>query len=681
MFELAQQITYYLSIVDGGASSRLVSMGQQLASVAMIANTVQNTFNSMVAPLQQIGTAWGRREQEINNITRTLRQYQYVGQSVAEINKEIAQSMPGATAEQRGAAFTQRYNQQFSAGREVAVGAIAQMAQLAATLPGELQDYSLALSQNLPYFAQAGMSLGASINVMSRLQAGAIASGIDPAQAARDMTQFMTMGPHLMDRSWSEVWRNFARDRRTGAPLSAERIRTMSMGDRAKVLADIAAQLGPLMDATGDSYEALMGTLRSLQSEFKLTATEPIFNAWKGTINAVNLVLAEHGPKFARIGRFISDSIVPAMTSMNKHIVSLNVLYYLYAARLSTFMSRVTFVGAQLHSVYSSFSGRAGGAARRVYNAVDGFLDDHGYDTAWKRVLSVLPMVAIRAFGLALGPVGYLLTSGLIRLITGNPMGARQVGTDMLGAMAPLVPQLFQIASALYRLWDGLVQLSATVLQIVLPMLSMMVSVLLQTVFTGLTPFFNVVVNLSTMAFAALAAALVFVAELVTEGFRVLFYILRAFGVQAMGTVATTADMIDSLKAFAWAIGEFITDIRSAVNGLLHYLHLMTDEEYTAAQRTLDINTDAVGQQNKWMASLAKALNPITSALDPNLRGQAPTNRPRVHQDFRYSRFDITQKFAEGFDPDRIASAFASDLEAMASQRLQSGFTPVGSVG
>ena len=34
--------------------------------------------------------------------------------------------------------------------------------------------------------------------------------------------------------------------------------------------------------------------------------------------------------------------------------------------------------------------------------------------------------------------------------------------------------------------------------------------------------------------------------------------------------------------------------------------------------------------------------------------------------DFRYSRFEISQRFAEGFDPDRAANQFASDLVAAA---------------
>jgi hypothetical protein len=45
--------------------------------------------------------------------------------------------------------------------------------------------------------------------------------------------------------------------------------------------------------------------------------------------------------------------------------------------------------------------------------------------------------------------------------------------------------------------------------------------------------------------------------------------------------------------------------------------------------------------------------------------------------DFRGSRFDIKQAFAEGFDPDRIAVAFANDIATLGERKLQSGFAPL----
>ncbi len=48
--------------------------------------------------------------------------------------------------------------------------------------------------------------------------------------------------------------------------------------------------------------------------------------------------------------------------------------------------------------------------------------------------------------------------------------------------------------------------------------------------------------------------------------------------------------------------------------------------------------------------------------------------------DFRNSRFDILQKFEEGFDPDRIATSFTGDLAGLSEHAVQSGFSPLFAV-
>lgn len=63
---------------------------------------------------------------------------------------------------------------------------------------------------------------------------------------------------------------------------------------------------------------------------------------------------------------------------------------------------------------------------------------------------------------------------------------------------------------------------------------------------------------------------------------------------------------------------------------------------------------------------------------EPELRRSAPGARPPAPNfDFRNSRFDIKQNFAEGFDADRIAVAFSQDLANLGEMRSQSGFAPI----
>lgn len=59
----------------------------------------------------------------------------------------------------------------------------------------------------------------------------------------------------------------------------------------------------------------------------------------------------------------------------------------------------------------------------------------------------------------------------------------------------------------------------------------------------------------------------------------------------------------------------------------------------------------------------------------------APTTTRELKVEFNNNRFDIHQQFAEGFDPDRIAVAFASDLARAGEMKVQAAFSPIYGAG
>lgn len=74
-----------------------------------------------------------------------------------------------------------------------------------------------------------------------------------------------------------------------------------------------------------------------------------------------------------------------------------------------------------------------------------------------------------------------------------------------------------------------------------------------------------------------------------------------------------------------------------------------------------------------WVAYLQSFLPAALADPKRNDRPEEGTpKKPSVNQDFRHSRFDIKNQFPEGVDPDRIAVAFASDLQALGYKKLQS---------
>ena len=130
-------------------------------------------------------------------------------------------------------------------------------------------------------------------------------------------------------------------------------------------------------------------------------------------------------------------------------------------------------------------------------------------------------------------------------------------------------------------------------------------------------------------------------------------------------------------------LAQFIQEIPNALGGVgSGIFDVMRSDAEGSAQAQEGAMRQVTATIPDWMLAIQKSISSIGKGdadLGRTGRGDR-TNRPHATQDFRYSRFDIQQRFADGFSPDRIASAFVSDLEAMASQRLSSGFAPAFSL-
>lgn len=690
MFELAQQLSYYLSVVDGGATSKLVSFGQQLASIGIVAQTAKASIQSMIQPIEAVAQAWSGREQQINNITRSLRQYQYVGQSIADINRDIARSMPGATAAQRGAEFTQVYNRQFEQGRQAARGLIQDMNRMAAILPGEANDYMQTFSMSLPFLSQGrGMTDQRAARLSSYLTAGGIAGGIDAQQSGRDLMQFLTTGPHITDRSWTEVWSQYA-TRNNGQRVSAEQIRGMTTTQRIEILENIARQLQPMMDATGDSYEALKGTLNSFKDELYLFITEPLFDSWKNVLRQSGLqfeaLRLTVGPVMRVFAAFAAKGIDAAAAKIPEA-----------AARIADWFQKMPehldMLGrmfSQIHTLYvrSNVGGMAGAVGHSLgthFRTGANYLSTHfagqgPLALALFRFFApdVLAMVLMRAVGVAMGPVGFLITSLLVRVFTSG--GAGGIFAAIANVFQWIYPPALSLAMGLNRLYEAVMEVAAVLVETLLPPIIEVVGAVVTGLLQVAVFLFGILGNLAAIIMAAVIPVLTFFVIGLQTVWTVLRVAFRTFA-NIFGFVNTTSmDFVDGLRMMAATMRNWIQEVSNDLSYLLHELHLISDEEYNARVA----NNPTVNQVPLWMQDLRNQMRGITFDLQEGgsaRTGHAPPNRPQVHQDFRYSRFDITQKFADGFSPERVAAAFVGDLESMASQRLSSGFAPAFSNG
>lgn len=668
MFELAQQLTYYLSVVDGGASSKLVGWGQQLASIAMIAGTAKASIEQITAPIVAIANAWSGREQQINNISRSLRQYEYVGESIESMNRRINASMPGASESAKASEFTRQYQSQFNEARRFSRGIVSEMNRMAAILPGEMNDYMQSFSMNLPQLSRVnGMTIGRAAHLTSYLTAGGVAAGIDAGQSARDLMQALTTGAHIVDRSWTEVWSQYARYK--GRRIDTAGFNRLRLEQKVGVLEDIARQLEPMMNATGDSYDALIGTFRSLRHELYLTATEPLFDAWKRVLSNANQQLAYFAPALGLIGMYFSKKLAVGVDHVAKSIglldkyVNAAVPHFLEIVRKGAMAYR--FVGSVGHLAYSGIAG-VGRYAQHTLGAhnigVRNVAENFG-----------IPLIASRVLGAAFGPVGMILGGILGRMVSHGLM-APTLGALFTG-LTMVVPPIVNFALTLYRAYDALMNVVTVLVAGFLPPLIMLTSTILGPLLNAIA--FVTSALLNAFMFPLIGAAIVLfpvfmalytIIEISLAGWRMLASLFGALSGESF-------DVIDAMRQLSDGFQMVLHDLQTGLNDAMHDWGMISDEEYAATLATLNRPSPEMPQ---WMQDIRTALLSMSDQnVDLNRRGRGQ-NQPRPHsvQDFRYSRFDITQKFAEGFDPDRVASAMASDIVAMADQRLESGFRP-----
>lgn len=98
----------------------------------------------------------------------------------------------------------------------------------------------------------------------------------------------------------------------------------------------------------------------------------------------------------------------------------------------------------------------------------------------------------------------------------------------------------------------------------------------------------------------------------------------------------------------------------------------LTGEAWAHLLSTMDFDPGEI--QSMWTRAFASR-GPLVEGMGKTPK--TPKGRQTTINDFRFSKFDIRQEFAEGFDPDRIAVAFASDLANLGEMRMQSAYAPL----
>lgn len=119
-------------------------------------------------------------------------------------------------------------------------------------------------------------------------------------------------------------------------------------------------------------------------------------------------------------------------------------------------------------------------------------------------------------------------------------------------------------------------------------------------------------------------------------------------------------------------LGNSLAGLIEIVQVVIRYIHALT---------SWDTGMMSKGPLGMWeqISDDVRAENEarVRARLRARASGErAVEGRGDVNQHFYSPRFDITQKFEEGFDPDRILTSFTRDLAALGERSMQSGFAP-----
>lgn len=139
---------------------------------------------------------------------------------------------------------------------------------------------------------------------------------------------------------------------------------------------------------------------------------------------------------------------------------------------------------------------------------------------------------------------------------------------------------------------------------------------------------------------------------------------------------------------FLNVLGTVIVGLGDTVDGILRVMQtvMLAVADILASPRKLLSPVALVGAfSDAWLEAgrLTKlkrqelAIAAVTEEQEGRRKKKRDERPPPPVFDFRNSKFDIKQMFAEGFDPDRIAVAFSNDLAALGERRLQSGLAPL----
>lgn len=507
----------------------------------------------------------------------------------------------------------------FNSALKLSAGVMKQIELSSAALPGEAEDYVRVFTTALPSVQK---SLGGTMDEMvaftNRIAAVGATFGIDSMQVANDLNRMVQVG-------------------RGGAGLDVRTFTSMlPFLQRVEGHANLTAEAFNKMNEQARA-KLLQKGMASLGPMIDHAASS--FDAIKGTAQSILKTMF----RTSTAGLF--DGLKNSLQRINSLLMDEN-------GNLTAFAERIVDYGKRASAVIVRLADKAVTFLEDVFSNADKI------PAVFERIESAVKGAAIAMITFNVAQAGRTIVRGL--------------GVGAGGGVARGVAGVGQLATALGSGGALAVGLAATA---AVAVVAGTAAYALSKDWEQFAPRFDeITTQFKTQVLPAFASA-------GTSIMTILDPFLKAVGKQSVKVLTTSVEL---LGFAAYSAADTVDSLSYLLNNMVKSSDLAT-QLAEAGQRQRDL------EKTNYRYNMAQHLTQpwkMAADFDPaaapsQAKRTAPAGRggAKIHQDFRGSKFTISQKFEEGYDPDRVAIAFVNDLRKIGEFRLQSGLEPMFGVG
>lgn len=416
------------------------------------------------------------------------------------------------------------------------------------------------------------------------------------------------------------------------ANLTQKEFNEMTNTERFKALNAGLSKMDPMLEKMGATWETQKTTMMTISGIIFRMASAPLFEGMKHGLSEINSQLMDSdghltslAQTFVAIGQVMSKGIVAAAKAM--------------VGWIGIAIDKAKTLAAAFHAS-PAFRALDSGLTRLV----------HAGAAAVKGVA-----------GAAGGVPGGAPDSPLMKFL-----GVATDRFNMLSkAIVPVAGFLGALAAMIVsEVFPVFIEIQSVLNSILKPILKVVASVFghLYKAVQTVSPTFHKLMDTAKSLYHAIGTVLVPIVRIIAHQLKVQLHsaiVVVTHVFKFLGTVISAL--------YNKVIIPIITLVGKALGKVADILAPDTKDE-DEGPGLLDDILNAINDQTDELKDKAKDTD--------EGKGEAARPAAETYQDFRGSRFDVTQKFAEGFDPDRVAVALAKDLGRIGENKLQSGFEP-----